>query len=218
MRTGSTMWRNSTMTKLKLLVAAILSLPGARRFCRIRKATISSVTGPCPNALSRYVCCRRLRFSARSTHGRTLVRPPRTKWRGTGRMSRTLASSCPWAVFRGRMGGISALGTAVERINGTNTRWRLGVAPCLELLLGPPTYFANVRGREAQGFECCSSDEVAGQPDPGQGRLVPGVRGGAAPCGHPFNHEFDGLFGGPSAGRLLSASCRGKPCEGKAGD
>src|SRR6202790_3679735 len=28
-------------------------------------------------------------------------------------------------------------------IDGTNTRWRLGVAPCLELLLDLPTYFAN---------------------------------------------------------------------------
>src|ERR1700694_5987858 len=30
-------------------------------------------------------------------------------------------------------------------IDGTNTRWRLGVAPCLELLLDLPTYFANIR-------------------------------------------------------------------------
>src|SRR6202011_2114214 len=30
-------------------------------------------------------------------------------------------------------------------IDGTNTRWRLGVAPCLELLLDLPTYFANIK-------------------------------------------------------------------------
>src|SRR6476659_6844057 len=30
-------------------------------------------------------------------------------------------------------------------LDGTNTRWRLGIAPCLELLLDLPTYFATVR-------------------------------------------------------------------------
>ena len=30
-------------------------------------------------------------------------------------------------------------------LDGTNTRWRLGIAPCLELLLDLPTYFAIVR-------------------------------------------------------------------------
>src|SRR6266481_5291549 len=33
-----------------------------------------------------------------------------------------------------------------------HTRWRLGVAPCLELLLDLPTYFATVRGPGHQGF------------------------------------------------------------------
>jgi hypothetical protein len=37
-------------------------------------------------------------------------------------------------------------------IDGTNTRWRLGVAPCLELLLDLPTYFANIRGPGKSGF------------------------------------------------------------------
>jgi hypothetical protein len=36
-------------------------------------------------------------------------------------------------------------------IDGTNTRWRLGVAPCLELLLDVPTYFANIRGPGSTG-------------------------------------------------------------------
>src|SRR5258705_7226022 len=43
------------------------------------KATISTIASLCPNELSRYVGCRRLRFSVRSTHGRKLVPPPRTK-------------------------------------------------------------------------------------------------------------------------------------------
>jgi hypothetical protein len=37
-------------------------------------------------------------------------------------------------------------------IDGTNTRWRLGVAPCLELLLDLPTYFANIRRPGSSGF------------------------------------------------------------------
>ena len=37
-------------------------------------------------------------------------------------------------------------------IDGTNTRWRLGVAPCLEVLLDLPTYFANVREPGSSGF------------------------------------------------------------------
>jgi hypothetical protein len=37
-------------------------------------------------------------------------------------------------------------------IDATNTRWRLGVAPCLELLLDVPTYFANVRAPGSSGF------------------------------------------------------------------
>jgi hypothetical protein len=30
--------------------------------------------------------------------------------------------------------------------DGTNSRWRLGIAPCLELLVDLPTYFSNVQG------------------------------------------------------------------------
>jgi hypothetical protein len=37
-------------------------------------------------------------------------------------------------------------------VDGTNTRWRLGIAPCLELLLDLPTYFANTRGPGSSGF------------------------------------------------------------------
>jgi len=36
--------------------------------------------------------------------------------------------------------------------DGTNSRWRLGVAPCLELLVDLPTYFANVQGQGNTGF------------------------------------------------------------------
>src|ERR1700736_4766526 len=37
-------------------------------------------------------------------------------------------------------------------IDGTNTRWRLGVAPCLELLVDVPTYFASIRAPGSSGF------------------------------------------------------------------
>jgi hypothetical protein len=37
-------------------------------------------------------------------------------------------------------------------IDGTNTRWRLGVVPCLELLVDLPSYIGNVRAQGAMGF------------------------------------------------------------------
>jgi hypothetical protein len=37
-------------------------------------------------------------------------------------------------------------------IDGTNTRWRLGIASCLELLVDLPTYSAPVRGLGSSGF------------------------------------------------------------------
>jgi Putative MetA-pathway of phenol degradation len=37
-------------------------------------------------------------------------------------------------------------------IDGTNSRWRVGVAPCLELLVDLPTYFANIKAPGNSGF------------------------------------------------------------------
>jgi hypothetical protein len=37
-------------------------------------------------------------------------------------------------------------------VDGTNSRWRLGIAPCLEVLVDLPTYFANVRTPGSSGF------------------------------------------------------------------
>jgi hypothetical protein len=39
-----------------------------------------------------------------------------------------------------------------QTVDGTNTRWRLGIAPCLEVLVDLPTYFANVRVPGNSGF------------------------------------------------------------------
>ena len=37
-------------------------------------------------------------------------------------------------------------------IDGTNSRWRLGIAPCLEVLVDLPTYFSNVKLPGNSGF------------------------------------------------------------------
>jgi Putative MetA-pathway of phenol degradation len=37
-------------------------------------------------------------------------------------------------------------------LDGTNTRWRLGVAPCLEFLVDLPSYSTNLRGPGSSGF------------------------------------------------------------------
>jgi hypothetical protein len=37
-------------------------------------------------------------------------------------------------------------------IDGTNSRWRLGIAPCLEILVDLPTYFAPVQAPANRGF------------------------------------------------------------------
>jgi outer membrane putative beta-barrel porin/alpha-amylase len=37
-------------------------------------------------------------------------------------------------------------------VDGTNSRWRLGVAPCLEFFADLPTYFGNIRSPGSSGF------------------------------------------------------------------
>jgi hypothetical protein len=37
-------------------------------------------------------------------------------------------------------------------VDGTNTRWRLGIVPCFELLVDTPTHFANIGGAGAPAF------------------------------------------------------------------
>jgi len=37
-------------------------------------------------------------------------------------------------------------------IDGTNSRWRLGIAPCLEILVDLPTYVAPLQGPASSGF------------------------------------------------------------------
>jgi len=39
-----------------------------------------------------------------------------------------------------------------QSVDGTNSRLRVGVAPCLEILVDLPTYFGAIRGDDASGF------------------------------------------------------------------
>lgn len=39
-----------------------------------------------------------------------------------------------------------------REIDGTNTRWRLGIAPCLEIFVDVPTYFTNIKGQGSTGW------------------------------------------------------------------
>lgn len=39
-----------------------------------------------------------------------------------------------------------------QTVDGTNSRWRFGIAPCLEFLVDLPTYFQNIRSPGSSGF------------------------------------------------------------------
>jgi hypothetical protein len=68
-------------------------------------------------------------------------------------------------------------------VDGTNSRWRLGVAPCLELLVDLPTYFANVRAPGNSGFSDVAP-AVKWQVSPIPGKVdVSLVAGTALPTG-----------------------------------
>jgi hypothetical protein len=68
-------------------------------------------------------------------------------------------------------------------VDGTNTRWRVGIANCLELLVDTPTYFADVRSPHNSGF----SDVVPAlkwQISPAPGKVdLSAVFGVALPTG-----------------------------------
>ena len=64
-------------------------------------------------------------------------------------------------------------------IDGTNTRWRLGVAPCLELLVDLPNYVANFRGVGSSGFSD-ASPAIKWQISPAPGTIDLSVVSGVA--------------------------------------
>lgn len=68
-------------------------------------------------------------------------------------------------------------------IDGTNSRWRLGVAPCLELLVDLPTYFGPVNGTGTSGFSDVSP-AIKWQISPVPGKIdLSAVFGTAVPTG-----------------------------------
>jgi len=68
-------------------------------------------------------------------------------------------------------------------LDGANTRLRLGVAPCVELLVDLPTYFAAVRGSAASGFSDVAP-AVKWQISPVSGKVdLSAVIGVALPTG-----------------------------------
>ena len=70
-----------------------------------------------------------------------------------------------------------------QSIDGTNSRWRLGIAPCLEVLVDVPTYFANLRGPGNSGFTDVSP-AIKWQISPVPGKIdLSVVTGVALPTG-----------------------------------
>ena len=77
--------------------------------------------------------------------------------------------------------GINLTGRNSGRtIDGSNSRWRLGIAPCLEVLIDLPSYTGNVRSPGASGF----SDVAPGlkwQISPVPGKVDLSVTAGVEP-------------------------------------
>src|SRR5260221_5039605 len=66
-------------------------------------------------------------------------------------------------------------------VDGTNTRWRLGIAPCLEILLDVPTYVADIRAPGRSGLsDVAAAIKWQVRPLPGDVVLAP-VFGAALP-------------------------------------
>jgi hypothetical protein len=66
-----------------------------------------------------------------------------------------------------------------QRIDGTNSRWRLGIAPCLEVLVDLPTYFTSVHGAGVSGFSDVSP-AVKWQISPVPGKVDLSIVAGVA--------------------------------------
>jgi hypothetical protein len=64
-------------------------------------------------------------------------------------------------------------------VSGTNSRWRLGVAPCLEVLVDLPTYVTTFRGTGASGFGDVAP-AVKWQISPVPGKFDLSITAGAA--------------------------------------
>jgi outer membrane putative beta-barrel porin/alpha-amylase len=58
----------------------------------------------------------------------------------------------PFGSFQSENGINSGAHYSSREIDGTNTRWRLGIAPCLEILVDVPSYVASVRASGSAGW------------------------------------------------------------------
>jgi hypothetical protein len=58
----------------------------------------------------------------------------------------------PFASLQNENGVNVSARSGSASVDGTNSRWRLGVAPCLELLVDLPNYVTTVRGVGVSGF------------------------------------------------------------------
>jgi hypothetical protein len=68
-------------------------------------------------------------------------------------------------------------------VDGTDTRWRLGIAPCLEVLVDLPTYFADIKAPGSSGFTDVAP-AIKWQVSPVPGKIdVSLVAGVALPTG-----------------------------------
>ena len=68
-------------------------------------------------------------------------------------------------------------------IDGTNSRWRLGIAPCLEALVDLPVYFGPLNGRSNSGFSDVAP-AIKWQISPVPGKIdLSAVFGTALPTG-----------------------------------
>jgi hypothetical protein len=106
--------------------------------------------------------------------------------------------------------GINSTGHAVEKtFDGTNSRLRLGVAPCLELLVDLPNYVGALRGPADSGFSDVVPAvkwQISGLPEPWN---LSATAGAGLPTGatkiaglgvqpylqFPWSHELGGGWG-----------------------
>jgi hypothetical protein len=72
--------------------------------------------------------------------------------------------------------------------DGTNSRWRLGIAPCLEVLIDLPNYVGTFRGAAASGF----------------GDVTPGVKWQVSPIPEKFDLSITAGMGLPTGAKLIA--------------
>jgi Putative MetA-pathway of phenol degradation len=89
----------------------------------------------------------------------------------------------PFGSLQNENGVNSSAQNGKQGFDGTNSRWRLGIAPCLELLVDLPSYLVNAHGNTVSGFSDVSP-AVKWQISPVPGKIdLSIVSGVAVPTG-----------------------------------